>query len=81
MSNFKVLSSYVSSKGEVVFIEMEQSNDTELNMYRIQQSHNKYKFTIEDENGEDIDITDIVSDKIKSAFATIYHEQYNLKNL
>ena len=81
MSNFKILEHDIFFEGKTIRLKVEQSDGNELRMCRVEWAKNSYDFTIEDEQGSDINITDIVSDKIKSAFATIYHEQYNLKNL
>ena len=74
---FKIIN--VSDK--TIHCEVEQRNGEVLKMCRVEWGHEKYSFYIEDEEGNDIDITDIVSKEVRREFATIYHEQYQLKNL
>ena len=82
MSNFKVLEHNIFFEGKTIRLLIEQSsNGKELKITRIQWARNGYDFYVEDQDGNDIEITDIVSEKVKSAFSTIYHEEYNLKNL
>ena len=81
MNNFRVLEHDIFFEGKTIKLVIEKSDGSQLNMCRVKWAHNSYNFTIEDEEGNDIDITDIVSEKIKSTFATIHHEQYILNNL
>ena len=81
MSNLIVLSHEIYIQGTIVRCVIEQSNGNEVSICRHQWASNSYDYTIEDEEGNDIDITDIVSKEVKQIFSTIYHEQYQLKNL
>ena len=78
MSDLRVEIKHVSAKS--IHCEIEQDNGEVLKMMRIEWGHEKYRFYIEDEEGNDIDITGIVNKEVKQIFATIYHEQYQLKN-
>ena len=80
MSDLKVLAYHISRNGEIASIELEQPNK-QLVITRTYQSHNKYTYIAEDNDHNEIDITDIVSEEIKQIFSTVYHEQYQLKNL
>ena len=81
MSDLKVLKHEIFIEGTIIRCVIEQSSGNELRMCRNQWASNRYDYTIEDEEGNDIDITDMVSEEVKQIFATIYHEQYNLKQL
>lgn len=81
MSNLEVLDYWISKSGDVVKIEFDQPNEEQLEITRIEQSHNKYAYIVDDHYDSEIDITYLISKEIKQKFATIYHEQYELKNL
>ena len=79
MSDLKVLNFNIfGNKGKTIRCTIEGKN--EQIMWRYEIGPNKYQFCIEEEVG-DIDVTDIVNKEIKQIFSTIYHEQYNLKQL
>ena len=81
MSDLKVLDHTISNEGKTINIELEQPNGELLEITRIEQSHNKYAYIVEDYCDNEIDITYLVGEKVRSLFSTIYHEQYQLKNL
>ena len=81
MSDLKVLKHGIFDNGKIIWIRIEHSDMEWLDMFRNEVSTNQYKYSLEDNNQQDINITDIVSEEIKQIFSTVYHEQYQLKNL
>ena len=65
----------VQMSHRVISCVIRQENGDNLRSWRRKESNGTYSYYIEDEEMNDINITDIVSEEVKSAFATIYHER------